>query len=128
ALLRQARRPLMVAGGGALLAQAEAEVRGLVEQLTMPVATTFTGRGVIEDTHPLAVGLLGNIGTGAARAAAEAADVVLLVGNKSAQNSTLGWTLPRPDQTVIHLDIDPAEIGKVFPTALGLVGDARLGL
>jgi acetolactate synthase-1/2/3 large subunit len=128
ALLRRARRPLMVAGGGALLARAEAEVRGLAEQLTMPVATTFTGRGVIEDSHPLAVGLLGNIGTGAARAAAEAADVVLLVGNKSAQNSTLGWTLPRPDQTVIHLDIDPAEIGKVFPTALGLVGDARLGL
>jgi acetolactate synthase-1/2/3 large subunit len=126
--LRAAGRPLMVAGGGALLAEAEAEVRALAEQLTMPVATTFTGRGIIEDSHPLAVGLLGNIGTSCARAAAEAADVVLLVGCKSAQNSTFGWTLPRPGQTVLHLDIDAAEIGKVFPTAVGLVGDARLGL
>lgn len=126
--LRAAQRPILIAGGGALLAEAEAEVRALAEQLTMPVATTFTGRGILADEHPLALGLLGNIGTTAARAAAEAADVVLLVGSKSAQNSTFGWALPRPDQTVLHLDIDAAEIGKVFPTAAGMVGDARLGL
>ncbi|MBI3910650.1 MAG: thiamine pyrophosphate-binding protein [Armatimonadetes bacterium] len=123
-----AERPVMIAGGGALLARAGEEVRELVELLTMPVVTTFTGRGVLEDDHPLSLGLLGNIGTRCARAAVEAADVVLLVGFKSAQNSTFGWRLPRPDQTVIHLDIDPEEIGKVFATEIGLVGDARLGL
>lgn len=128
AILIGAQRPTLVAGGGVLLAGAEEEVRQLAELLAMPVATTFTGRGAIADHHPLAVGLLGNIGTTAARRAVEAADVVLLVGFKSAQNSTFGWQLPRPDQQVIHLDIDPEEIGKVFPTEVGLVGDARLGL
>jgi acetolactate synthase I/II/III large subunit len=58
----------------------------------------------------------------------EAADVVLLVGFKSGQNSTCNWTLPRAGQKVIHLDIDPAEIGKVFATEVGLIGDAQLGL
>jgi acetolactate synthase I/II/III large subunit len=126
--LREARCPVMVAGGGALIAGAEAAVRALAEALTMPVVTTFTGRGVLADDHPLSLGLLGSIGTTCARRAVEAADVVLLVGAKSARNSTFDWTLPRADQTVLHLDIDPAEIGKVFPTAVGLAGDARLGL
>ena len=94
----------------------------------MPVATTFSGRAVLPDDHPLSVGLLGNIGSGCARNAVEAADVVFLVGFKSGQNSTCNWTLPRADQKVIHLDLDPAEIGKVFATEVGLVGDAQLGL
>jgi acetolactate synthase-1/2/3 large subunit len=58
----------------------------------------------------------------------EAADVVLLVGFKSGQNSTCNWTLPHAGQKVIHLDLDPAEIGKVFATETGLIGDAQLGL
>jgi acetolactate synthase-1/2/3 large subunit len=126
--LREARCPVMVAGGGALIAGAEAAAQALAEALAMPVVTTFTGRGVLADDHPLSLGLLGSIGTTCARRAVEAADVVLLVGTKSAKNSTFDWTLPRADQTVIHLDVDPAEIGKVFRTAVGLVGDARLGL
>lgn len=123
-----ARCPVMIVGGGALIAGAEEAVARLAEALGMPVVTTFTGRGVLPDDHPLSLGLLGSIGTTCARRAVEAADVVLMVGVKSAKNSTFDWTLPRRDQTVLHLDVDPAEIGKVFPTAVGLVGDARLGL
>lgn len=127
-LLVQARCPVLAAGGGVHIADAGAEVRELAELLSMPVVTTFSGRAVLPDDHRLSLGLLGNIGAGCARRAMEAADVVLLVGFKSGQNSTCNWTLPRAGQKVIHLDIDPTEIGKVFATEVGLIGDARLGL
>ncbi len=127
-LLAQARCPVLVAGGGVHIADAAVEARDLAELLSMPVATTFSGRAVLPDDHSLSVGLLGNIGSGCARNAVEAADVVFLVGFKSGQNSTCNWTLPRADQKVIHLDLDPAEIGKVFATEVGLAGDAQLGL
>jgi acetolactate synthase-1/2/3 large subunit len=127
-LLLQAKCPVLLAGGGVHIAEATDEVKELAELLTMPVVTTFSGRGAMEDTNPLSLGLLGNMGTGCAKEAAEAADVLLLVGFKSGQNSTFNWKLPRPDQKLIHLDVDPAEIGKVFPTDVGLVGDAKLGL
>jgi acetolactate synthase-1/2/3 large subunit len=126
--LAAAERPVMIAGGGALIAGAEVELRALAEALSMPVVTTFTGRGVLPDDHPLSLGLLGSIGATCARRAVEMADTVFMVGVKSAKNSTFDWTLPRRDQTVLHLDVDPAEIGKVFRTEVGLVGDARLGL
>jgi acetolactate synthase-1/2/3 large subunit len=127
-LLTEAKCPVLITGGGVHIADAANEVRELAELLSMPVATTFSGRAVLPDNHPLSVGLLGNIGSGSARKAVEAADVVFLVGFKSGQNSTCNWTLPSADQTVIHLDLDPAEIGKVFTTEVGLVGDAQLGL
>jgi len=127
-LLIRATSSVLVAGGGVQLAAATSEVRELAELLGMAVATTFSGRGVIDDTHPLSLGVVGNIGTSSAKAAIEEADLLLLVGFKSGQNSTFAWKLPRPDQTLVHLDIDPAEIGKVFRTEVGLVGDAKLGL
>jgi acetolactate synthase I/II/III large subunit len=127
-LLTGASGPVLVAGGGVHIGDAATEVREVAELLSMPVVTTFSGRAVLPDDHPLSLGLLGNIGAECARSAVEAADVVLLVGFKSGQNSTCNWTLPRAGQKVIHLDIDPAEIGKVFATEVGLIGDARLGL
>lgn len=127
-ILVRAERPLLLVGGGAHLSGAEAEVRALAELLGLPVATTFSGKGILGEGHPLAVGVLGLFGTQAARALAEEADVVLHVGCKSAQNSTFLWTLPRPGQTLIHLDIDPVEPGKVLPTAVALLGDAKAGL
>jgi acetolactate synthase I/II/III large subunit len=127
-LLAQASNPVLVAGGGVHIADAAAEARQLAELLSMPVVTTFSGRAILPDDHPLSLGLLGNIGAACARRAVEAADVVLLAGFKSGQNSTCNWTLPRAGQTVIHLDVDPAEIGKVFVTEVGLIGDAQLGL
>src|SRR5262245_23922683 len=127
-LLVEARCPVLVAGGGVHIADATVEARELAELLSMPVVTTFSGRAALPDDHPLSLGLVGNIGASCARQALESADVVLLVGFKSGQNSTCNWTLPRFGQTVIHLDLDPAEIGKVFATEVGLVGDAQLGL
>jgi acetolactate synthase-1/2/3 large subunit len=127
-LLLKAKYPVLLVGGGIHLAEATTEVKELAELLTIPVLSTFSGRGTVEDDHPLSLGLLGNIGTGCAEEAAKTADLLLLVGFKSGQNSTLNWKVPRSEQTIIHLDVDPAEIGKVFRTQVGLVGDAKLGL
>jgi len=128
AALVGSQRPALLVGGGALISQAWDQVRELAELLAMPVVTTFSGRGVLPDDHELSLGLLGNIGTPVARQVAAEADLMLMVGCKSGQNSTLTWTVPTPQQRVIHLDVDGAEIGKVFATEIGLVGDARLGL
>lgn len=127
-LLLGAERPILVAGGGVLHSGATAELRALAEHLRIPVATTFTGKGALEEDHPLSLGVLGGIGVPPAEAAAREADLLFLVGYRSAQNSTFGWTVPAPTQTVIHLDIDPDQPGRFFPTAVGLVGDARAGL
>lgn len=128
AAIIEAERPLIIAGGGARIAGAGAALLGLAEALRVPVATTFSGKGVFPEDHPLACGVVGNMGTTCARALLEEADLVFFIGYKSAQNSTFNWSLPRKGRKVIHLDIDPTEIGKVFKTDLALVGDARAGL
>lgn len=128
-VLESAERPVMVIGGGGLISGACEEVRALAELLQLPVATTVSGKGVIAEEHPLAVGVLGGqYGEESANQVVREADVILLVGFKSSQQSTCAWQLPRPGQRIVHLDIDPNEIGKVFATEVGLVGDAATGL
>jgi acetolactate synthase I/II/III large subunit len=128
-LLMEAERPVMVVGGGGLLSRAWDEVQQIAEQFVLPVATTVSGKGIINEQHRLSVGVLGGqYGEPGANAVVEEADLVFLVGFKSSQQSTYAWKLPRPDQQVIHLDIDPYEIGKVFRTEVGLVCDAAAGL
>ena len=126
--LIESERPVIIAGGGVHNAGATDELMRLAERLDIPVATTWSGKGAIPENHSLSVGLLGAMGATSASDVVADADLVFLIGFKSGQNSTFSWTLPRTDQAVIHLDIDPAEIGKVFSTAVGLVGDARTGL
>lgn len=127
-LLLQAERPVLVAGGGALHSGAEAEIAALAEYLQAPVATTLMGKGAVSEEHSLAVGVLGAIGMRSAEQTVKAADVVFLVGFKNAQNSTFGWMVPGPHQQVIHLELDPDQVGRFFPTAVGLVGDAKATL
>lgn len=127
--LRTAERPVMFVGGGGLLSGAEDEVLALAELLTMPVATTVTGKGVFPENHALAAGVCGSqYGQAHAAKIVAEADTVLLVGFKSAQRSTENWTLPRADQHVLHIDIDATEIGKVFDTEVGIVADAKAAL
>jgi acetolactate synthase-1/2/3 large subunit len=127
-LLAEAERPLLVVGGGATLSGAYAGVAALRAAFGLPLAYTWTGKGLAPDDDPLNLGQLGPVGTRSAQTAAREADLIVLVGTKSSQNSTFGWTLPGPEQRVIHLDIDPAEIGRVFRTDVGLTADAEAGL
>lgn len=129
ALLESATRPVMILGGGARLSNAGEQASALAEALAIPVGTTLSGKGVIPENHPLSLGVIGSLGgSSVAQMFVEAADVILAVGFKFGQNPTFKWTLPKQGQRIIHLDIDGAEIGKVFPAEVGLVADAREGL
>jgi acetolactate synthase-1/2/3 large subunit len=130
-LLVAAERPMIVAGGGVVTSQAWAELTALAERLGAPVGTSICGKGAIAEDHPLSVGVVGSNGRRPyANALLRAADLVLYVGAKTDSVTTAGWSLPPLDtaQTILHLDVDPAEIGRNYRTAVGLVGDARLGL
>lgn len=131
-LLANARSPLVIAGGGVHLSQAADELRTLQELAHLPVATTNMGKGAIREDAPLSLGVAANV-TGKNGPAhfhlpliAEA-DVVLLVGTRTNENGTDGWTLTRPDATYIHIDVDGLEIGRNYE-AVRLVGDARSAL
>ncbi len=133
-LLLRANNPCVVAGGGVIQSQAWNELIHLAELLAMPVATTMMGKGAIPDTHYLSVGVVGSytggtVGRGrvANRIVIES-DVVLLIGTQTEQADTADWTIPCAGSTVIHIDIDPDEIGRSFPTTVGIVADARLAL
>lgn len=127
--LARARRPLLVAGGGVIAAGAEDELRALARRLGAPVVTTVMGRGAVPEDDPLWLGVLPN--RRATQGALQVADVVLAVGCRFTHRSTRGLLLDlrfRPEQALIHLDLDPAVIGKLHPPALAVVGDARDGL
>jgi acetolactate synthase-1/2/3 large subunit len=129
ARLGTARRPLIIAGGGVVTADAAAELGALARRLGAPVITTVMGRGAISERDPLWHGVLPN--RRATEAVIKAADVVFAIGCRFAHRSTQGLLLNlsfSPDQTLIHLDLDPTVIGKLFKPQLAVVGDARDGL
>jgi acetolactate synthase-1/2/3 large subunit len=129
--LGAARRPVIVAGGGAVISGAWAELTALAEALGACVGTSICGKGAIDESHPLSLGVVGDNGARPfANSWLEAADLILYVGCKTDSVTTEHWTLPprTTDKTILHLDVDPLEIGRNYPTAVGLVGDARLGL
>ena len=128
AVLRAAQRLFVLAGGGVLHSGAGAELTALAEALSAAVGTTLSGKGSIAEDHPLSVGVTGSMGTAAAAAALAEADVVLLAGTKAGSGATFGWSLPRADQAVVQVDLDPAELGRAFPHAVGVLADARPGL
>ena len=130
-LLSQATQPVIVAGGGVVTAAAWAELTALAETLGAAVGTSICGKGAIAEDHPLSLGVVGSNGRRPyANEVVRAADLILYVGCKTDSVTTVGWTLPplTTSQTILHLDVDPTEIGRNYPTAVGLVGDARLGL
>jgi acetolactate synthase-1/2/3 large subunit len=127
--LERAQRPLIIAGGGVIAAGAERELRALARRLSAPVITTVMGRGALAEDDPLWLGVLPN--GRVSEPAIRAADVVFAVGCRFAARSTQGLLLKlsfSPAQTLIHLDLDPGVIGKLFKPQLGIVGDARDGL
>jgi len=127
-VLRQAARPVLLAGGGVMHSGAGPAVTALATRLSAAAGTTLTGKGAIAEDHPLSVGVTGTMGTSAAEAALAEADVVLLAGTKASGGATYGWTLPHAGLQVVQLDIDPAELGRAFEVAAAMLGDARAGL
>jgi acetolactate synthase-1/2/3 large subunit len=125
-LLRGASKPLIWAGGGAVLADATRELVALAEALGAPVATTPEGKGVFPEDHRLSLGV-GFYGHGTPSWAAPKADVVLAVGTRLT-GQMVGLNAVRIPQRLIHLDIDATVIGKNYPADVRLVADARAGM
>jgi len=131
-LLQEAKRPVIVAGGGTIAAGAWEELRGVAEFLGAPVVTTMMGKGVFPEDHPLSGFHGGAKGTTCGNALTAGADVLLAVGMRFADETTSsyrhGVTYAIPPTRLIHLDLDPTEIGKNYPVEVGIVADARAGL
>jgi len=123
-LLNAAERPLILAGHGVLLAGGHAELVALAERGKIPVATTLLGIGVIPGTHPLSLGMAGMHGTLQANRAIQACDLLLAVGTRFDDRVTGNPRTFAPHATIVHVDIDPAEIGKNVAPDLAIVGDA----
>ena len=128
-LLLSAQRPLILAGGGVLAAEASQALQALAEHLGAAVLTTFASKGCFPEDHPLYGWHAGSKGTTCGNALARSADVLLAVGCRFADATTSsfrhGVSFSIPPTKLIHADIDPGEIGKNYPTEIGLVGDAR---
>ena len=131
-LLLNAENPLVYAGGGIFSSKAVEEIRELQADFSLPVATTTMGKGSVDETDPLSVGVIGyymghRSATKFMKPLVQKSDVILLVGNRTNQNGTDTWTLLPEDATYIHIDIDPMEIGRNYE-AVRLLGDAKLTL
>jgi acetolactate synthase-1/2/3 large subunit len=127
--LMAARAAVAICGGGPLLSGAQSALARVARALDMPVATTVSGQGVIAETDPQALGVVGsNGGDPATRAVVDAADLVLFVGCRAGSVTTERWRSPAPGTAVIHIDSDPEVIGASYPTDVALCADARLAL
>jgi acetolactate synthase-1/2/3 large subunit len=127
-LLLNAERPMILAGGGVILSNASTELLQLAELLMMPVATTFMGKSCFPENHPLSMGNIGMHGTQLANNVILEADVLLAVGTRFQDRSTGTLDTFCPDATIIHIDIDAAEIGKNVDVEVPIVADAKTTL
>lgn len=127
-LLRRAERPAIVAGGGVHGSAAWAELEALAARIDALVVTSFTGKGSVVETSPLAGGVLNPLGREEAVELAGRADLLFWCGCKVGQNTSLNWTLPGPEQATIQLDLDATELGRTFRPTVALNGDARATL
>ena len=130
--MAEAREPLMYVGGGVVLADACEELRALVDHLGVPVAHSLMGKGALPDDHPLLLGMSGFWGTKLVNDTCLAADWVLGLGTRFKEADCSSWyrdyTFNIPPTRLIHIDIEPAEIGRNFVTEIGAIADLKQSL
>ena len=128
----KAKSPVMYVGGGILLADAAHEMRELAEHLSLPVAHTLMGKGALPDDHPLILGMTGFWGTKYINGKTRNADWILALGTRFSEADCSSWedeyTFCIPKTRLIHIDIDPAEIGRNYPVEIGAVADLKEAL
>jgi acetolactate synthase I/II/III large subunit len=125
-LIAQSQRPVVYAGGGILKARAAEALRELVELTGVPVVTTLMARGAFPDSHELCLGMPGMHGNYTAVTSMQKADLLIALGSRFDDRVTGQVSAFAPDAKVIHVDIDPAELGKVRRPDVPIVGDCRL--
>jgi acetolactate synthase-1/2/3 large subunit len=130
--LAEARAPVVHVGGGVILADAAQELAEFVSHLALPVSHSLMGKGVLPDDHPLTLGMTGFWGTSFVNGNTKAADWVLGLGTRFAEADCSSWdpefTFSFPPTRLIHIDIDPSEIGRNFPVEIGVVTDLKQAL
>lgn len=127
--LLMARRPVIICGGGVVLAGACDALAEFAEALGVPVCTTVSGQGALAESHPLCVGVVGsNGGQPATRRLVDEADCVFFIGCRAGSVTTERWQSPAKGAVILHLDSDPAVIGACYPTRAAIVADAGIAL
>ena len=124
-LIKQAKRPIILAGAGVIISNACCELKKLADTINAPVMTSLLGKGAIDETDDLALGMLGMHGRKVSNDSVNEADLLIAIGVRFSDRTTGRLDSFVPDTKVIHIDIDPAEIGKNVPVDLPIVGDAR---
>jgi acetolactate synthase-1/2/3 large subunit len=126
--LAQSKQPVVCAGGGIISADAASELRQLAETCQIPVATTLMGIGAFPKDHPLSLGMLGFHGTGYANLAIDNADLIFILGARAGDRAVRKIEEFGRKAMVVHIDIDPAEIGKNVGVSIPMVGDLKIVL
>ena len=124
-LLSQAKRPIIVAGGGVTASNARSELITLAEKLSIPVATALNAKAMFPADHPLAVGVPGHYSRDCANQAVCEADLVFFIGSRSGGQVTYFYRIPPQGTPIIHLDISPEELGRNYATKVAMQGDVR---
>ena len=127
-LIQKAKRPLLYAGGGIVTSHACAELTELAERMQIPVVTTLMGKGAMRCSNPLNLGPVGMHGSKYANMAVTECDLLIAVGARFSDRVTGKVSEFAPHAKVIHIDIDPAEIGKIINPVVPIVGDAKVVL
>ena len=130
--LAEADNPVFYVGGGILLADASEELEALADTMQMPIAHSLMGKGAVRDDHPLVLGMTGFWGTDLVNQACLNAGTVLAIGTRFKEADCSSWypgyTFNVPGSKIIHIDIEPSEIGRNYPTEIGVVADAKAAL
>ena len=124
-LIKESKRPLILAGAGVIISNACCELRALAETINAPVMTSLLGKGAFDETNDLALGMLGMHGRKISNDCINESDLLIAIGVRFSDRTTGRLDSFVPDTKVIHIDIDPAEIGKNVDVDLPIVGDAR---
>jgi acetolactate synthase-1/2/3 large subunit len=127
-LINDAERPLIVAGQGVAISRAEIELRNLAEKANIPVATSLLGIGTLSETHPLCVGMGGMHGEVFTNYALQECDVLIAIGARLDDRLTGAFDTFAPKAKIVHIDLDPSEVGKNLTIDTPVVGDALLTL
>jgi acetolactate synthase I/II/III large subunit len=126
--LARAQRPVIVAGGGVIRSGAERELVELAEKLQIPVATSLNAKAAIVDRHPLAIGVPGSYSRACANSVIKEADLVFFVGSHTGGQVTHNWHFPPRGTRVVQLDVSASELGRNYPNAASILGDAKTSL
>lgn len=127
-LILRSERPIIVAGGGASASMAHRELLQLAEMLGIPVFTTPCGRGVIPESHPLAMGIVGLYRTRVGKNVYKSADLLISLGSRNEEFQTASWRYYPDEAKLIQVDIDPFEIGRNWVPDVSVVSDVKLFL